>query len=798
MRTRRFLLSVGLSALFLAWVHLALADGRSPVSGAPLPVSEADVELARQYAPVLYFHPDELFRPQPVEVLVSQARLRQARSAWFDINVLNRLSVRDLFLYHGAGYFLDAWYGDAGASDSLNYSAHRAHYAASLSPEAGGPPITAYTRVIREQEGVVLQYWLFYYYNDWFNKHEGDWEMVEVILDPQERPLWVILSQHHGGTRRPWSGVQVEGETHPAVYVALGSHANYFWGDEVYPNVRNVGGESFVVVDRTGSVGGVMPEVQLLPEAEAVEAHPEAWPGMEWVLFDGNWGERAAQADFGGPRGPAYKGEQWNQPYDWGLKQPADEEVWYSHRLRVTASADRPIVVGLLKEDGAPVAETDQIGMPDGTQVTLLLHRAPAPEAVFQWFVMAPQGARVVLSTVFPYPEEEEINRVSYGEVTLAPGERLVGALCASCSAGLERTGSDGRVEPVDVAFRSERLPTVWDAPDVVWLAGLLPAGEVARGVGLGLLAGLVPTAVYVLTLYWADRYEKEPKRLLAATFLWGAIPALLVAFLVRVFFRLPASLLGPQAVEAVGAGLVAPVVEELLKGGAVLFVFLRYRQEFDDVLDGVVYGGMVGFGFAMTGNIVSYVGAFLLHGWAGLAAPVFFQGLLYALDHACYTAAFGAGLGLMRTMRAGRWPIGIGAFLLAVATHSLHNLLLRQALGLSPVAFLATWAGLLGMVGVAAWALVRQREVLRVELATEVPRDLYRQMTRPWGRARAQWQALGREGWDGLRRVRALHQTCAELAFKKRRARYHPEEPDLMADVGQLRAVLQSQAEQR
>ena len=47
------------------------------------PLSEDDLELARRYAPVFYFHPDEVFRPQPVEVIVEQARLRLARAGGF-------------------------------------------------------------------------------------------------------------------------------------------------------------------------------------------------------------------------------------------------------------------------------------------------------------------------------------------------------------------------------------------------------------------------------------------------------------------------------------------------------------------------------------------------------------------------------------------------------------------------------------------------------------------------------------------------------------------------------------------
>jgi RsiW-degrading membrane proteinase PrsW (M82 family) len=726
--------------------------------------------------------------------MVEQARLRRARSGWFDVNVLSRLSVRDLFLYHGAEYFLDAWYGDAGASDYMNYSAHRAHYAASLSPEAGGHRATAYARVVRGEEAITVQYWLFYYYNDWFNKHEGDWEMVQVTLDSHGRPRWLVLSQHHGGTRRAWSAVTAEDETHPAVFVALGSHANYFWGAEVYANVRDVGGEPFVAVDRTGRAAPAIPQIALLPELEELAASLDAWPGMEWIRFGGNWGERSLQSDFGGPRGPAHKAEQWGEPYEWGMAQPLDEEEWYAHRLRLAAHADGPVTVDLAATSGLALEELDCIPGDGGKRIVCILHRDPDPYETIGFSVAAPQGSQVAVTTVHPDPVRSQTTQVTYDEIGLAAGHSLVGRLCAWCGPGLALTDEEGQAEALEVAFAVDSRAAVWDAPDIVWMAGLLPAADIVRGIGLALLAGLGPTLIYVLGIYWVDRYEQEPKGLLAAAFFWGAIPAVVTAVVVRLVFRLPPSLLGPEAVEAVGAGVVAPLVEELLKGGAVLFIFLRHRREFDGVVDGIVYGAMVGFGFAMTGNTISYLGAFLLHGWPGLGARVFTRGLVYGLNHALYTAILGAGLGFARTMRAGRprWAPTVGAFLLAVLAHAAHNVVVRQALEWSVITVVATWVGVFAVAGLLAWALMRERRVLVAELAGEIPDDLFVRMLTVGGRPKMRWQALVREGWRGRQRVRRQQKLCAELAFKKAQTRRHPDEP-LAAEIDALREQVQA-----
>jgi hypothetical protein len=295
--------------------------------------------LAERYVPVLYFHPAELYRPQPVEVMIGSSRLRQARPYRVDSTVLRRVTNPDLARYSDESYSLDFWLGDQVSSDHRNYSAHRGFYASTLSPDAGRPPPLTYAHMVRDESGrVSVQYWLFYLYNDFFNKHEGDWEMVQVLLDPAGKPEWLVLSQHEGGTRRPWGEATIEEETHPAVYVALGSHANYFWGNETYIRRLAFGNARLDIPDRTGTAGRTFPEVVLIPDREEIAAHPTEWVGFEWLLFRGRWGEMAPRPEFRGPLGPAYKGEQWERPLDWGLKQPLDTDTWYANRLRVGIS----------------------------------------------------------------------------------------------------------------------------------------------------------------------------------------------------------------------------------------------------------------------------------------------------------------------------------------------------------------------------------------------------------------------------------------------------------------------------
>ncbi len=125
-------------------------------------------------------------------------------------------------------------------------------------------------------------------------------------------------------------------------------------------------------------------------------------------------------------------------------------------------------------------------------------------------------------------------------------------------------------------------------------------------GVLVGLALAAVPVFVVVPALLWLDRFEAEPTGLLLFAFGWGAAVATLVAILVN---STSIALLKASGGDVTaGAVVIAPIVEETCKGLAVLLVFLYRRREFDGVIDGIVYAGMAGIGFAFTENVL-YLG---------------------------------------------------------------------------------------------------------------------------------------------------------------------------------------------
>lgn len=752
---------------------IALADSLSP----------PDLEgLIEDYRPVLYFHPDEIFRPQPVDVLLQTARLRQIRGALPDANVLSTISLARLPAYRDISFYLDVWLGDEGSSDARNYSALRDYYVKALSPWAGGPPIVTYAHAVANEANghITLQYWFFYFYNDWFNKHEGDWEMIQVMLDRAGQPQWAVYSQHQGGTRRRWQEVPVEDGTHPVVYVALGSHANYFWGDELFPHGRVVGNSQVTVLDRTGFAGRVMPAVEVLPDHRP-DAQEEPIAELAWMDYGGRWGEKTAVAGFEGPTGPCFKGDQWDQPYTWGMNQPLDLETWYSNRLQVEAT-DTPVELDLVSSQEAQTLAVERLNS------LVLLHRDLQPDEVFTANIAAPTDQRFDLEAQVPSPQTGMVTRYLFRSVTLTEAGRASLALRAGETPVLFVEGASPRWPDA-----YDMRDALWDAPDLAWMAPSMPTWDLLKGLALSFALAVVPAYLYLAVLYYADRYEKEPLRLVMSAFFWGAWPAFAIGLAVVLIFRLPIELWGRDAVEAVRMGLLAPVIEELVKGTVLIFIIFRFRREIDSVHDGIIYGAAVGLGFAMTANMLSYMGGFLTHGFVELQRKVFVEGFFYGLNHAFYTALFGAGLAyaVLTPSRTRRWAVPTAALLFAIAANGLHHLLMRNTLGVNLLSYSLTWLGALIVLAIMVWSLSQQHRTIQRELVGEVPDSLRLTLLRPGARARAEAMALRQRGWRGWRQTRDLFQLSAELAFRKAQRAAHPDQPDLAVEVDDLRSRL-------
>ncbi len=160
-------------------------------------------------------------------------------------------------------------------------------------------------------------------------------------------------------------------------------------------------------------------------------------------------------------------------------------------------------------------------------------------------------------------------------------------------------------------------------------------------------LAAIIPMTFYLFIIWWVDRYDREPFRLVLKNYLWGALGAVIFAIVwssiisafISVFIK-DENYLG--SIETI---LVAPFVEEITKG-AFLFLTIR-NKKFDNITDGIVYGGAIGLGFGMTENFLYFItyGDTLVN-WIMI---VTIRTLFSAVMHCVATATFGAFLAYSR-----------------------------------------------------------------------------------------------------------------------------------------------------
>jgi RsiW-degrading membrane proteinase PrsW (M82 family) len=320
----------------------------------------------------------------------------------------------------------------------------------------------------------------------------------------------------------------------------------------------------------------------------------------------------------------------------------------------------------------------------------------------------------------------------------------------------------------------------------------------------VAILGALVPTALYALFVWWLDRYEKEPLWLLVLAFLWGAGPAAFLSFALEQIVALAFVALGGggQVANLLNLGIGAPLVEESLKAIALIGLVVIFYHEFDDVLDGIIYGAMIGFGFALTENIVGYFLPILRREAvsAGLAF-VFMRTVVFGANHAFWTGIVGAAVGYARlTTIWWRLVVPGGGWALAVLLHSLHNIgtsMMQEGVCLPlAVSLVVSWGGLVLLLMVAALALRRECWWIEQGLGEEVEQGAltpqeYELLRSAGQRLWVQWRAYRQGGRQASRAVGAYFQAATELAFEKRHQRAKGGRSGQGTDVSQLRQEL-------
>jgi RsiW-degrading membrane proteinase PrsW (M82 family) len=250
------------------------------------------------------------------------------------------------------------------------------------------------------------------------------------------------------------------------------------------------------------------------------------------------------------------------------------------------------------------------------------------------------------------------------------------------------RPGTPGLVPPAATSPAVIPVPPRRGRGGLIWIIGVLVVFLVAL-IGyflvflgpaaslIGMLLALIPLAGVFFAVWLVDRWEPEPRGLIVLAVAWGAIASVALALLVDLGVTLVFRPADSEANEVLSAVVQAPVVEELAKGLGVLLIFLIARRSFDGPVDGVVYGALVGAGFAFTENIQYFAISFIDGGVTQTTVTFFMRGILSPFAHVMFTSVTGFALGLAARRGAsggaalGPWFLGL---LGAMALHALWN----------------------------------------------------------------------------------------------------------------------------
>jgi RsiW-degrading membrane proteinase PrsW (M82 family) len=295
------------------------------------------------------------------------------------------------------------------------------------------------------------------------------------------------------------------------------------------------------------------------------------------------------------------------------------------------------------------------------------------------------------------------------------------------------------------------------------------------RGTVLAALLAAVPVGPLVACFLWIDRYEPEPRLLLAGGLLWGVFVATAIALLLEGVGGFVGGLSDKRMLE-----LGAPVAEEASKGLFLLLLLWWRRAELDGVLDGIVYAGMVGVGFAFTENILYLASAYDGSSGVGpggvqaLTGTFVLRCLAGPFAHPLFTACTGVGVGIAVGSRR-RWVrivAPVAGYCCAVLAHAAWN----TATVYGPGNFVSIYLILMAPAFVVATALVmwiRRSEgrMLAGSLADAARRGLLPATDIGWvvdlpARRRSRAYARRTGGPAAERAMRDYQQAVVELGF--------------------------------
>jgi len=294
----------------------------------------------------------------------------------------------------------------------------------------------------------------------------------------------------------------------------------------------------------------------------------------------------------------------------------------------------------------------------------------------------------------------------------------------------------------------------------------------------IGMVCATLPVPIYIVLLLWIDRYESEPLWMLSTAFFWGAFVAVFIAFILNTLNGeiVKAATQSAQIGENFGAVISAPIVEESCKAFILLVLFLWKRDEFDGIVDGIVYAGMVGLGFAMTENIL-YYGRAVGGGAGALTFTWILRGMAAPFSHPLFTSMTGIGLGWSRQSDNGfiKVVMPVLGFMFAILLHATWNgtATYGGVPGFFAAYFLIIGPAFIITLMVIFFSLRREGRIVRQFLYPDYQRGFfdsvdYEKLSTIHGRMGTSWKAMTTRGFGAWRTRMRYNQIASELAFHR------------------------------
>jgi len=278
--------------------------------------------------------------------------------------------------------------------------------------------------------------------------------------------------------------------------------------------------------------------------------------------------------------------------------------------------------------------------------------------------------------------------------------------------------------------------------------------------------AAIIPMLAYLIIIWRFDRYDWEPFKLVLTCYFWGAVGAIIFSLIGSLIFSGLLSLFASseQQLDHLGTIIVAPLVEEITKG-IFLFVIVANRK-FDNLTDGIVYGGAIGLGFGMTENFLYFISyGTTVSDWIAI---VIIRTLFSAVMHCVATAIFGAFLGNAKFKGKNKFLLSLAGLSIAIFIHFAWNFSVSFQ-STAALGFLFLFATVIIFIAAFSASILQEKRIIYEELLPEAQMGII-----PTNHLTILSSAARNfPGWidENIRKVYVRSATT--LAFRKKQVKY-------------------------